>query len=229
MIGKLRWATLAFGVAVAGLVAAASPSQTKDDQKVEKKQDKGDPLKTIKEVTVSLSKDKKELVVSATAEVPTGGWTDPRLTRREYVKPPPDGIYEYDFTALKPKGLVPQVVSEVKATDKWKNPPADVKGVKVYGTKDGGKTAKIEKGRIGKTRVHHRDRGRQEQACSEHDSSAFLGVLCVSVVNSGFNITASSPLSSRPAGRRRPTGRPAPRAAPPPPPPTHPIPPPRGG
>jgi hypothetical protein len=135
-----------FGMAVAGLVAAGSPvTQTKDDPKVEKKQDKGTPLKTIKEVVVSLSKDKKELVVSATAEVPTGGWTDPRLTRREYVKPPADGIYEYDFTALKPKGLVPQAISEVKAIDKWKNPPADVKGVKVYGTKDGVKSAKIEK------------------------------------------------------------------------------------
>ena len=57
MIGKLRGATLAFGVAVAGLVAAGAPvAQTKDEKKkVEKKQDKGDILKTIKEVTVSRS------------------------------------------------------------------------------------------------------------------------------------------------------------------------------
>ena len=135
----------AFTIGVTATIATAGAQEKKDPPKSVKKEDKGDILKTIKEVTVSRSTDKKELVVSATAEVPTAGWTDARLTRREYVTPPQDGIYEYDFTALKPTGAVAQVVSEIKATDKWANPPADVKGIKVYGTAAGVKIAKIEK------------------------------------------------------------------------------------
>ena len=127
-------AALAFGLVAVGGAAA---------QKKEKEA-KGEVLKTVKSVTATLSKDKKSLVVDVVGEVPTGGWKDAKLTRRTYVKAPADGVYEYDLTAVKPDGIVTQVISEVKASDTWENPPAGLKGVKVYGVGDGAKTAKIE-------------------------------------------------------------------------------------
>lgn len=125
------------------LTAAASLAVTAaaDDKKGEPK---GEKLKTILSVTCELDKGKKTLTVTAVGQVPTGGWKGAKLVRREAKEAPKDGIYEYDMTAVRPTGIVTQVISKVTAKDTWEDPPADLKGVKVYGDGDGAKAAKVK-------------------------------------------------------------------------------------
>lgn len=74
------------------------------------------------------------LVVTATGEVPTGGWSNPQLVRRVYVVPPADGIWEYDLTAEPPTGIATQVITKLKATNRWHDfNQGVVKGIRVYG------------------------------------------------------------------------------------------------
>ncbi len=128
----------AFAVAAVALALSASADEKKEEKK-------GEVLKTVIDVTHEFDKDKKKLTVNATGQVPTGGWTGATLTPRKTKDAPKDGIYEYDLTAVRPTGIVTQVLSKVKASHTWENPPADIKGVKVYGAADGAKTVKFDK------------------------------------------------------------------------------------
>jgi len=131
----------AFAVAAAGFTFASADEKKPE----EKKEQKAVVLKTILSVTYEFDSDKKKLTVTAVGQVPTGGWKDARLTRRATKDAPKDGIYEYDLTAVRPTGIVPQIVSKVTASDTWDNPPADIRGVKIHGVGDGAKTVKFEK------------------------------------------------------------------------------------
>ena len=133
----LRSACAAVSLALA-FALAASADEPKDEKK-------GEVLKTIISVTPAYDKEKKQLTVTAVGQVPTGGWTGAKLTPRKTTEAPKDGIYEYDLTAVRPTGIVTQVISKVTAKHTWDNPPADLKGVKVYGVGEGAKTAKVEK------------------------------------------------------------------------------------
>lgn len=128
----------AFAVAALALAQSASA----EDKKEEKK---GEVLKTIIDVSYEYDKDKKNLTVSAIGQVPTGGWGGATLTPRKTKDAPKDGIYEYDLTAVRPGGIVTQVISKVTAKHTWDNAPADIKGVKVYGVGEGAKTIKFDK------------------------------------------------------------------------------------
>ncbi len=132
----------AFAVAAAALTLSAVAQEKKPDDKTEEK--KGEVLKTVIDVTHEFDKDKK-LTVNAIGQVPTGGWSSAKLTPRATKEAPKDGIYEYDLTAVRPTGIVTQALSKVKASHTWGNPPADIKGVKVYGTGNGAKTIKFDK------------------------------------------------------------------------------------
>lgn len=78
------------------------------------------------------------LVVKVTGQVNTAGWTEAKLTRRVYVQPPADGIWEYDLFATPPAANPPAAVSKVQATNRWPNFDATaVKGVRVFGVNDG--------------------------------------------------------------------------------------------
>lgn len=130
-----------FAAALA-VLAAALTTASAEDKKEEKP---GEVLKVIINVTHSFSEDKKALIVTAVGQVPTGGWTGAKLTPRKYKDKPADGIYEYDLTAVRPTGIVTQALSKVKGDHKWTNPPADIKGIKVYGVGEGAKTIKFDK------------------------------------------------------------------------------------
>ncbi len=111
--------------------------------------DKKEPMARVVKTILSVAHEIEEsnppvLVVTAVGQVPTGGWTGAKLTRRTYKKPPADGIYEYDLTAVPPDGAATQALSRVKATDRWKDPPKDVKGFKVYGVGKGVKTVMVK-------------------------------------------------------------------------------------
>jgi hypothetical protein len=73
------------------------------------------------------------LFIDASGETGTTGWTNGILSPYIYVKPPADGIYEFDFIADEPHGIVPEVITPIKAkTFQWKNYPLTIKGIKVY-------------------------------------------------------------------------------------------------
>jgi hypothetical protein len=131
------------GAALFALAAVAvTVTANAEDKKDEKK---GEMLKNIIDVSYEFDKDKKKLTVTAIGQVPTGGWSGAKLTPRATKEAPKDGIYEYDLTAIRPTGIVTQALSKVKANHTWENPPAGMKGVKVYGAGEGAKTIKFDK------------------------------------------------------------------------------------
>jgi len=85
---------------------------------------------------VEVVKQPHALLVCATGEVPTGGWTNPTLTPRDYIVPPKDGIFEVDFTAEPPKPgtQVTQQFTPIKKQYFWSPyPEKELKGVNVNG------------------------------------------------------------------------------------------------
>jgi hypothetical protein len=120
-------------------LVAAQKEPAKEDKP------KGELLKTVIDATAEFDKDKKKLTITATGQVPTAGWKDAKLTPKAVKEAPKDGIYEVELTAVRPDGIVAQVISKVKATYTWEKPPADLKGVKVLGAGEGAKTVKVEK------------------------------------------------------------------------------------
>ena len=57
----------------------------------------------------------RQLVVFARGTVPTSGWTSPRLAPRVYISPPADGLWDFDFYADPPAGIVLDVVLPIFA------------------------------------------------------------------------------------------------------------------
>jgi hypothetical protein len=72
-----------------------------------------------------------KLRITATGNVSTGGWSNPRLNPFVNIQAPPDGIYDFDFVADPPQGPAPQVISPIQAVYTWDSFSADVKGVRV--------------------------------------------------------------------------------------------------
>ena len=86
----------------------------------------------VTHVSVSfLESQPPTMVVQASGKVPTGGWSNPTLSRVVYVMPPEDGIQDYEFMATPPSDAAIDVISPVEAADHWHNPPKWVKGVRV--------------------------------------------------------------------------------------------------
>lgn len=101
---------------------------------------------TILKIEYAIEKtNPPNLLVTAYGQVPTLGWTKVQLLRRIYVTPPADGIWEYDLLALRPTGIVPQVLTTVKASNKWKDYDASIKGIRVYGIDKGVKEVSFKK------------------------------------------------------------------------------------
>jgi hypothetical protein len=72
------------------------------------------------------------LVIQATGTVGSTGWKNGKLIPFIYVRPPADGIYEFDFVADQPTGLTLPVLLPITAEGQWENFPPNLKGIKVY-------------------------------------------------------------------------------------------------
>lgn len=80
------------------------------------------------------------LVIDAQGEVPTSGWTSPRLSIYVYIQPPADGIQDFDFIATAPSGIVLQVISPISAqttlqdidVENYWGPGMPLKGIRVH-------------------------------------------------------------------------------------------------
>ncbi len=79
-----------------------------------------------------LKSNPPQLSISAIGSVTTSGWTNGQLIPYVYVKPPEDGIYEFDFVADPPKDYALQVISPITASYIMEQIPDELKGVRVY-------------------------------------------------------------------------------------------------
>lgn len=132
-------------LAALALVAMTSLALAQKSEPAQKDRPKGVLLKTVIDASATFDAEKKVLTITAVGQVPTGGWSGAKLTRKDPKATPKDGIYEFELTAIRPTGIVTQALSKVKASEKWENPPADLKGIKVLGAGEGSKTVKVEK------------------------------------------------------------------------------------
>jgi len=73
----------------------------------------------------------RQLVVSALGLASTSGWTRPRLSPWAYYAPPADGIWDFNFEADEPHGVVLQVLTPISAA--WRGPLPDwCRGVRAH-------------------------------------------------------------------------------------------------
>ncbi|HEY6044196.1 MAG TPA: hypothetical protein VIU43_04770, partial [Nitrosospira sp.] len=87
-----------------------------------------------------------QLAINASGLVPTGGWVNPQLRPHVHVQPPSDGVYDFDFVADRPTGIVPQHVSPIHASYVMKTFPDALKGVRVQASQNS-KTTLLDAGK----------------------------------------------------------------------------------
>jgi Dyp-type peroxidase family len=92
----------------------------------------------VTELTLNIQKtNPPSLVISCNGHVNSGGWSHGKLVPFVYVMPPADGIYEFDFVANAPTGIVIQKITPITAEEfVWEDFPAGLKGVKVYASQN---------------------------------------------------------------------------------------------
>lgn len=71
-----------------------------------------------------------QLRVSVFGTTPSPGWTNPQLIPYTYVQALPDGIYDFDFVATPPTGIVANVLSPIRLRADL--PGAGVNGIRVH-------------------------------------------------------------------------------------------------
>lgn len=97
-------------------------------------------MENIMEVTevklAVLKSHPPKLAIHASGLVPTGGWSKPQLIPVETLIAPGDGIYDFNFVAERPTGIVPQHVSPIKADYVMEAFPETLKGVRVNASRN---------------------------------------------------------------------------------------------
>ena len=79
-----------------------------------------------------LESNPPKLGIKASGNVTTGGWTNPVLIPYIYIVPPKDGMYEFDFCANRPTGIVTQAITPIAASTIMEEIPKDLKGVRIH-------------------------------------------------------------------------------------------------
>jgi len=116
---------------------AAEPSKKRNRSQMEN-------ITRVDRVSLALIKtNPPKLSIDAKGMAASMGWSNPTLVPRVYVQPPPDGIYDYDFQAKPPTGIVPQVLTPISATLVVPEIPTGLKGVRVH-SKTNSKVAKLK-------------------------------------------------------------------------------------
>jgi len=125
-----------------GIATAEEPAEKKIVAGAETKNTGSVMVPTILEAKYAILKiNPPTLVITAVGEVPTGGFTGGELHRVVYVTEPKDGIQDFIFTAVKPAGIVTQVISKIEAKPyEWKKYDSEapwIKGFRIHGLGDG--------------------------------------------------------------------------------------------
>jgi len=94
-------------------------------------------LSVISSTLEILKDDPSTLIINAYGTVNTGGWSKGKLNPYVYIMPPADGIYEFDFVANKPTGIVTEVITPIHSKPYFlANFPLGLKGIKIYSSTD---------------------------------------------------------------------------------------------
>ncbi|WP_428307975.1 hypothetical protein [Lacipirellula sp.] len=81
--------------------------------------------------------DPTTLLVTAYGKLLAGELSDVHLLRREYVQPPVDGIWEFDFLTTAPPEKTSKGETEARATARWTGYDQSMAGIRVYGVGKG--------------------------------------------------------------------------------------------
>lgn len=104
-------------------------------------------LKKVYEITAIhldvLESFPPQLNINTEGNTRTGGWSNPQLVSYKYVAPPADGIYEFDFKAQPPAGIVTQVITPIETSYILDPLPDDLKGIRIY-AEENNKVAMLE-------------------------------------------------------------------------------------
>lgn len=73
-----------------------------------------------------------KLRITASGNVRSGGWSNPRLEPFISIQPPPNGIYDFDFVADPPEGPATDAITPIGVVHLWDPMPEGVKGVRVH-------------------------------------------------------------------------------------------------
>jgi hypothetical protein len=73
-----------------------------------------------------------QLQIVASGIAPTSGWSNPQLVPYTYVQAPLDGIYDFDFVATPPQGIVAEVITPIRAQYIWPIFPQELIGVRIH-------------------------------------------------------------------------------------------------
>lgn len=85
---------------------------------------------TIVSVNLDVVVSSSQLIIAATAEFPTLGWSEFQLSPYYYIVPPDDGIYDYDLLAKRPTVNVGQQVENLTTTAS--RSLEGVKGIRIH-------------------------------------------------------------------------------------------------
>jgi hypothetical protein len=106
-------------------------------------------METIMEVTevklAILESFPPQLSIHASGLATTTGWSNPQLMPYETLVVPPDGIYDFDFVAARPTGIVADHVTRIEAGYTMKPLPETLKGVRVHASQNS-KTVMLDTG-----------------------------------------------------------------------------------
>lgn len=72
------------------------------------------------------------LKVIVTGNTSSAGWTKAELVQYTYVQAPPDGMYDFDFFAVAPKGPSAAVITPIQTEFVFSQVPAGFQGVRVH-------------------------------------------------------------------------------------------------
>lgn len=87
----------------------------------------------IAEVSLSVLKSfPSQLQIVASGIAPTSGWSNPQLVPHTYIQAPPDGIYDFDFVATPPQGIVAEVITPIRVQYIWPIFPQELSGVRIH-------------------------------------------------------------------------------------------------
>jgi hypothetical protein len=127
--------TILGGAAMISSIGAAKP---------DKKPNHMEKIVQVDSVSVTyIKKNPPQLKIDAHGKAASMGWTKSALSPHVYIQPPPDGVYDFDFDAVRPTGIVPQVLTPISAELVLKEIPKGMKGVRVH-AKTNSKEAKLE-------------------------------------------------------------------------------------
>ena len=73
-----------------------------------------------------------QVIAHVRAETTTSGWLNPQFVPLTNNEPPNDGIYDFVLTAERPGGVVLQQITPFTAELVWRNPPPDVKAIRIH-------------------------------------------------------------------------------------------------